>query len=171
MLIVTSEDWEETYWQIERKKMSFGHILEKAKEIEALTRFYKDANWLRKIRNKIGAHPTYISEYFELRNRDQLIWANKVMFKDIRKLLQFLPPQKRKKTVETTKLYAKTPEGKEFGTRYLKEFLNNPTKIGPETFSDWWNFQSVILEELSFEAYKRMAKIVNALSSYIKSAP
>jgi len=179
MLIVTSEDWKKTYWQIENRVMTFGQILAemdeqiKRRNLEPLTKFAKDAKWLKKVRNEIAAHPTYVdgSAYFERSTHDQIVWENKVMFRDIRKLLQFLSPQKRKEMVETGKLTGVNSEGKVVETRYFKDFLNDPTKIDPHTWSDWEGFQLSILEKLALEAYKRMGKIVNGLVSYIKSHP
>jgi hypothetical protein len=179
MLIATSEDWKKKYWQIENRKMTFGTILAEMGEqierrkLEPLTKFVKAAEWLKNVRNEVSAHPTYVdgSTYFERSTRDQIVWENKVMFRDIRKLLQFFSPQRRKEKIETTKLTGFNSEGKVVETRYFKDFLDDPTKIAPHTWSDWQSFQLSILEELAFKAYKRMAKIVNGLVSYIKSHP
>jgi len=175
MLIATSEDWEETYWQIEIRRMTFGGILKelKRRKYEPLSKFIEDANWLRELRNRVAAHPTYVSAqaYFERSTRDQIIWENKVMFRDIRKLLNFLSPQKRKEFVETRKLTGVNSQGKVVEERYFRDVLSDPTKIDPRTWLDWEGFQSSILGDLALEAYKRMAKIVNGLASYIKSHP
>jgi len=175
MLIATSEDWEETYWQIVIRKTTFGSILKelKGRKYEPLRKFIEDANWLRELRNRVAAHPTYVSTqaYHKRSTRDQIIWENKVMFRDIRKLLNFLSPQKRKEIMETWKLTGYNSEGKVVEERYFKDVFSDPTKIDPRTYLDWQGFQSSILRELALEAYKRMAKIVNGLASYVESHP
>ena len=170
ILTIASEDWEETYWRVEIGKMTFGDILRevKTRKIKALTKCIKDADWLRMVRNRIGAHPPYISDYFRLKKLDQLIWANKLMFRDIRKLLQSLEPQKRKE-VEMEKITVKDSWGKEIESTPFKDFLKDPTKIKIANYFDWFLIQNMLLEELAFEAYKKMVKIVNGLNSYIES--
>lgn len=174
-LIVTSKDWEKTYWEIRMKESSFGKIIDKIKreskknrELKSLTRFLKDANWLRRVRNEIVAHPTYIPDYLELRREDELVLANRMMFRDIRHLLQFFTPQRRKK-FEMEKLTAKTPKGKTVReSKPLKEFLNDPMKIDVAIYFNWWAFQTGLLIYLALEAYEKMSKIINGLYHYQK---
>lgn len=160
-LIGASEDWEETYWRIQVSEMTFGQLLEEArrKKVKKLKAFIKDADWLRKVRNEVAAHPTYISEYFELKDRYQLIWANRIMFRDIRRLLHFLSAQKRTE-MEKSKITTKSPKGKIIReSECLEDFLSNPKKIEVDTFINWWAFESGLLGELALEVYGRMAKI------------
>ena len=169
-LIVTSEDWEKTYWEIRTKENTFGKIIDRIKreskknrELKSLTRFLDDANWLRKVRNEIVAHPTYIPDYPELKREDELVLANRIMFRDIRHLLQFFNPQKRKQ-LEMQKLTAKTPEGKIVGeSEPLEDFLRNPMKIDVADYFNWWGFQTGLLSDLALEAYERMSKVINGL--------
>lgn len=169
-LIVTSEDWEKTYWEIRMKESTFGKIIDKVKreskknrELKSLTKFLDDANWLRRVRNEIVAHPTYIPDYLELRRDDELVLANRIMLRDIRHLLQFFNPQKRKQ-LEMEKLTAKTPEGKKVGeSEPLKEFLKTPMKINDANYFTWWAFQTGVLTHLALEAYERMSKVINGL--------
>ena len=164
-LIGASEDWEETYWKIQVKKMTFGKLLEevKKKKVKKLKPFIKDAERLKEVRNEVAAHPTYISDYFELEDRYQLIWANRTMFRDIRRLLRCLTPQKRKE-IEKSKIIVKSSEGKKIReSKCLEDFLSNPKKTEVETFFNWWTFEHGLLGELALEAYGRMAKIVNGL--------
>jgi len=170
-LIGASEDWEETYWRIQVKEMTFGKLLEEVKreKVKKLKVFIKGADWLRKVRNEVAAHPTYISDYFELKDRYQLIWANRIMFRDIRRLLHFFNPQKRTE-IEKSKLTTKSPEGKKIReSECLKDFLSNPKKVEADTFFNWWAFETGLLGELALEVYGRMAKIMNGLY-YIKKA-
>lgn len=164
-LIVNSEDWERTYWEIEIKKMTFGAILKEVRkrEIKTLTRFVKDADWLRRVRNEIVAHPTYIPDYYELESPEKIIWANRILYRDIGKLLKFFNPRKRKQ-LENTTLTARTPDGKIVGeSKPLKEYLAQPTKIEVATTFDWWAFQTGLLSDLALEVYGRMSKIINGL--------
>lgn len=164
-LIVASDNWEETYWEIVVKKMTFGKILKevKNKNIEKLKPFIEDARWLKDVRNKVAAHPTYISDYFELKDPYQIIWANKNMFRDLRRLLQFVNLKRRKK-LEMAKITVKDTGGKILGQSVsLKEFLNNPERVRVDVFIDWWTFESGLLGELALEAYERMSKVMNGL--------
>lgn len=164
-LIGASEDWEETYWRIQAKQMTFGNLLEEVKreKIKKLKPFIEDADWLRKVRNEVAAHPTYISDYFELKDRYQLIWANRIMFRDIRRLLHFLSPQKRME-MGKSKITMKSSEGKKIEeSECLGDFLSNPKKTEVDTFFNWWTFEYGLLFELALEAYGRMAKIMNGL--------
>lgn len=170
MLIVTSEDWEKAYWETRILKMTFGDVIKKIRdrsrknrELKSLTNFLKDADWLRRIRNEIGAHPTYIADYSELRSDDEFILANRIMFRDIRHLLEFFSPKKREQ-LEMEKLTAKTPDGKIVGeSEPLKEFLKHPMKIDTANYINWWAFQTGLLDYLALEAYERMAKIINGI--------
>lgn len=164
-LIGASEDWEEKYWKIQVKKMTFGKLLKEVRreKVKKLMRFIRDAEWIKDVRNEIAAHPTYISDYFELKDRYQLIWANKIMFRDIRRLLHFLSPQKRME-MEKSKITAKSTEGKKIReSESLKDFLSNPKKTEVDTFFNWFMFEGGLLSELALEAYGRMAKIMNGL--------
>jgi len=165
MLIFNSEDWERKYWELEIKKLTFGDILNEIKKtkIKTLTRFIKDADWLRKVRNIIVAHPTYIADYTELKGNDQIIWANKMMLKDLRKILQFFDAKKRKE-LEQLPLILKTRDGKTVKeSETLGQFLKQPVKIEVANYFDWWGFQKGLLVHLAFEAYKRMSKVINGL--------
>jgi hypothetical protein len=170
ILIVTSEDWEKVYWEFRMTKNTFGKIIDKVKheskknkELESLAKFLGDADWLRRIRNEIVVHPTYIPEYLELKRDDELVIANRIMLRDIRHLLKFLSSQKRKQ-LEMEKLTAKTSEGKIIReSEPLKEFLENPTKIDVSNYLDWWAFQTGLLNYLALEAYERMSKVINGL--------
>ena len=168
MLIFNSEDWERKYWEIEIKKLTFGDILNEIKKnkIKTLTGFMKDADWLRRVRNIIVAHPTYIADYTELKGNDQIIWANKIMLKDLRKILQFFDSKKRKE-LEQIPLTAKSKDGKTvYSSETLKQFLRQPVKIEVANTFDWWGFQKGLLAHLAFEAYKRMSRVINGLHGH-----
>lgn len=166
MLITNSEDWEKTYWEIKIKRMTFGKIIEEAYErkIKVLSRFIKDARWLRDVRNAIVAHSGYIAgARAELESPDKIIWANKIMLRDLREFLQFFDTQKREQ-LEKLKLTAQTKEGKVVGeSESLKEILANPVKVEGPSYFDWWGFQRGLLYHLALEVYKRMSKIIKGI--------
>jgi hypothetical protein len=91
-LIFRSEYWEETYWEIEVKKLGFRDIIRRLAKTGGLGQTINHAHWLRKARNEITAHPSYVEIPFnvkagalENRDLDQYIWASKTMLRDIRK--------------------------------------------------------------------------------------
>lgn len=168
VLIFNSEDWERKYWEIEIKRLTFGDILNEIKKnkIKKLTRFIKDADWLRRVRNIIVAHPTYIADYAEIKGNDQIIWANKIMLKDLRKILQFFDSKKIEE-LEQIPLIVKSKDGeKVLSSVTLKNFLRQPVKIEVANYIDWWGYQKGLLAHLAFEAYKRMSRVINGLHGH-----
>lgn len=170
-LITSSEDWEKTYWEIRMEKNTFGKIIEKIerkskknKKLKTLAGCLRDAKWLNRIRNEVAVHATYIPDYSELRQTD-LVIANRIILRDIRHLLQFFNPQKRRQ-FEKEPLTAKDSQGKILGkSEPLGEFLKNPMKIDSANYFEWWGFQKGLLHQLALEAYERMAIVINGLYS------
>jgi hypothetical protein len=176
-LIFLSEDWEETYWEIEIKKLSFVDVIKKAQnaKIVTLNELLEDANWLRNARNEVVAHPLYVGNYFELnelgqlelKETEQLIWANKVMFRDVKKLLRFLDSKKRKE-MEEMKITEEDSQGKILEEMRLKDFLKEPKfKVG--NFILWFGLQNQLVEEIAFQAYRKMVAIINNLLSKLNA--
>lgn len=167
MLIVNSEDWEKTYWEIKIKKWTFGKIIEEAHErkIQVLAKFIKDARWIRDVRNAIVAHPSYIAEISELKNPDEIIWANKIMLRDLHELLQFFDPSK-KKELESQTLTARRGGKIIAESEPLESFLKKPIKIEVPIFFDWLGFQAGLLINLAEEVYGRMSKIINGIHKF-----
>jgi len=172
MLIVNSEDWEKAYWEIKIKRMTFGKIIEEAekRKIKVLDRFIKDARWLRDVRNAIVAHSGYIAgARARLESPDKIIWANKIMLRDLREFLKFFDAKKREQ-LEKLKLTAQTRKGKMVAeSESLKEILANPVRFEGPIYIDWWGFQRGLLYHLALEVYKRMSKIIKGIHALEKS--
>jgi hypothetical protein len=174
-LISTSEDWEETYWEIEMRKIDFHEIIERIKKTNVVPKeILSDAHWLRQIRNKIAVHPTYIGNPFELRNPpyvvprepEEFFWAIKVMLRDIRKLLQFTEPAKRKE-FEESKISSRNARGEILSEITLKDFLQSQGGDFGNVIL-WGAIQESIMEELAYEAYAKSVKIINTILSVLE---
>jgi len=171
-LIFLSEDWEQTYWEIEVGKLRFHKIVKKLRDKNRkLSRSLDDATWLRRTRNEIVAHPIYIANpftrlhagYLEYKNPELQIWACKIMLRDIGKLLRFVEPDKRKEIEEKT--FKKTRQGRileEFSVMdYIKQ--RKPVRYEPMEFFYWRIIQNELIEEIAFQAYRRMVSTMNTL--------
>lgn len=172
-LIFLSEDWEQTYWEIEVKKFSFKKVIEELRRTnDKCTSLLRDADWLRKTRNEIVAHPLYIGNPFEIKQPGTLtprepeleIWANRIMLRDIRKLLQFVEPDKRK-TIEEKTFSKRDTKGKILEEFSVLDYLEQrkPVRYEPFDFTYWRIIQNELIEEIAFQAYRRMIKVLNAL--------
>jgi len=172
-LIFLSEDWEQTYWEIEVGKLKFYKIVEKIRaKNKKLSGLLNDAIWLRRARNEIVAHPIYIANPFAVKKKGYIepiepelqIWANKIMLRDISKLLRFVEPDKRKE-IEEKKFTTKNEQGKiveEFSViDYIKQ--RKPVRYELFDFLYWRSIQNELIEEIAFQAYKRMANRKNVL--------
>ena len=176
-LIFQSEDWEETYWELEVKKIGFHKIIQRAeKSSPKLKKVLKDADWLRRARNEVAAHPLYVANlfgvdrktgYLKMKETDEAIWASKIMFRDIRKLLRFLEPSKARE-IKEKKWSARTTQGKILEEFPVKDFARadflKQRPIDFTTFMTWYATQSEIIEEVAFNAYRRMVEIINSIS-------
>lgn len=170
LLISTSEDWEETFWEIEMKKLNFCKLIERIQKTKMVSKeILDDAHWLRQARNEIAAHPMYIGHAFELKEPCYVIplkpdvgfWSNKVMLRDIRKLLCFIEPEQRKK-FEEEKISSRNSSGELITEISLNDFFLRQ-EFGFSNFIMWGTIQETILEELAFEAYIKAVKIINAV--------
>ncbi len=172
-MIFLSEDWEQTYWELEIRKLNFHDVVRKLeKKKGTLKKSLCDADWLRKARNEIVAHPLYIANPFEMKRKGYLeyrepdlhIWAYKIMLRDIRKLLQFLEPEKRKK-IEEKKFRTVDSQGKtvqEFSAMdYITQKKPQPYDI--RDFTYWRVIHNEMIEELAFRAYTYLVGIMNTL--------
>jgi len=172
MLIFLSEDWEQTYWEIEVGKPRFSKIIERLRTNRKLRGVLDDADWLRRVRNKIVAHPIYIGNPFvlkkastlELAEPEQQIWACKIMLRDLRELLEFAEPDKRKE-IEEKPITKKDDQGRileEFSVMdYIKQ--RKPVRYEPFEFMYWRVIQNELIEDIAFHAYRRMASIMRTL--------
>jgi hypothetical protein len=176
LLISISDDWEETYWEIETKKIKFSKLIEKIQKTRLVSsEVLSDTHWLRQVRNEIAAHPMYIGNEFDLKEPnyivaqtpDIVIWSNKVMFRDLRKLLRFLDSEKRKK-FEEEKISSRSSEGKVLAEISLKDFLQS-REFNTPTFILWGTIQETILEELSYDAYAKAVRIINGVLSALEN--
>jgi len=171
-LIFLSEDWEQTYWEIEVGKLSFYKIIKRLREMNRkLSGMLDDAIWLRRARNEIVAHPIYIGNPFTMKKPGHLefqepelqIWACKIMLRDISKLLQFVEREKRKEIEE--KKFKKTEQGRileEFSVMdYIKQ--RKPVRYEPIDFMYWRAIQNELIEEIGFQAYRKMVSTINTL--------
>ena len=129
---------------------------------------------MRQVRNEIAAHPMYIGHDFDIKDPnyivpkapDIVIWSNKVMLRDLRKLLAFLEPEKKKKFEEEK--FSMRRNGKVLKEISLKDYLKTQDFNTP-TFLLWGTVQETILEELAYDAYVRAVKIINEILSVLES--
>lgn len=162
-LVNRSEDWERKYWEIEIKQMNFYDIIKEIKREKDLARFAKHADWLRKVRNIVVAHPSYVSHPDETDKPDKTIWQNKIMLRDLKQLLSFFPKTKRMR-LENTKLTARRSDGTIIDeSESLRDFINNPEVIEHYKLMDWWAFQKGLLYELALEAYEKASRILKEM--------
>jgi len=175
LLISISDDWEETYWEIETKKIIFAKIIERIQKTKLVSnQVISDTHWLRQVRNEIAAHPMYIGCDFDIkepnyivpRTPDIAIWSNKVMLRDFKKLLAFLEPEKRKKFEEEK--FSARRNGKILKEISLKDYLKTQDFNSP-TFLLWGTVQEAILEELAYDAYVKAVKIINDILSVLEN--
>jgi hypothetical protein len=171
-LIFLSEDWEQTYWEIEVGRLRFKKVVDKLRANRKLRELLDDADWLRRVRNQIVAHPIYIGNPFvikkagtlEFAELDRQIWACKIMLRDLRKLLEFAEPEKRKE-IEEKKITTKDAQGsilEEFSViHYITQ--QKPVRYEPTEFLYWRVIQNELIEEIAFHACRRMASIMNTL--------
>jgi hypothetical protein len=176
LLISISDDWEKTYWELETKKINFSKLIEEIQKTKLISKqVISETHWLRQVRNEIAAHPMYIGHDFDIkepnyivpRTPDIVIWSNKVMFRDLRKLLSFLDSEKKKK-FEEEKISARSSEGKVISEISLKDFLQSQDYNTPN-FILWGTIQETILEELAYDAYVKAVRIINEILSVLES--
>jgi hypothetical protein len=164
-MIFLSEDWEQTYWEIEVGKLRFYKIVERlGKMNRKLSGLLADAIWLRKARNEIVAHPIYIGNpfvmkkpgYLEFEEPELQIWASKIMLRDISKLLWFVEPDKRKE-IEEKKFTKKGDQGRileEFSVMdYIKQ--RKPVRYEPADFLRWRVIQNELIGEIAFSSIQK----------------
>lgn len=174
-LIFLSEDWEKTYWEVEIKKIRFYEITKRLRNVnKKLDDSLKLAEWLRKARNEIVAHPFYIGNPFKVKEPgvlepkelEQQIWACKIMLRDIRKLLQFVESSKRKEIEEKT-FNARDEQGRIVEEFSVIDFLEQrrPVRYDIFDFFYWRVIHNELIEEIAFQAYVKMVKMMNALFS------
>jgi hypothetical protein len=170
-LIFQAEDWEETYWQMEIGRATFEKVIKRAKKGRKIDlKILNRANWLRKARNEIAAHPMYIGNAYdfntlgpiELKDEDEVIWANKTMLRDFERIVRFLKPSRRREFNET-KLSARDPAGNVIEEHTLKDILREK-KFDHKNLFLWLGMRNTLLEEVAYDAYESMVEIVNALS-------
>lgn len=93
-IIRLSDNPKETRKNIERKR--FGEIIKMAESYEQLRPFAEDTRYLRRLRNKIAAHPLYIE------------MEKETTIEDIRMLKSFFDPGEEER--EELEKFLKTPE-------------------------------------------------------------
>jgi len=154
-------DPEELQWEIEISKMTFGKIIDKMKSrfnIELI----KIAQDLNDLRNTISVHPIFLAvpqDYAE--NEYNLVWANKTLIRDIRKILSFLTIKDQEKfMVEEIRLADE--KGKVRKKIKFSEVLSNPSEAeGLVGFRVLW--EERLLEYLALTAYGLLAMLLNEL--------
>jgi len=169
LIFQSKEEWEETYWWLEVGRVRFQTIINNLKCNKQLS---NDAIWLRKVRNKIAVHPLYIGNVFdvkgngviEIKELEHYIWAFKAMLRDLRTLLQFIEPNK-KRIIEEKKISKRDNDGKILEEYSVMDFLRQQKPIRYETwdFVNWRVIHNELIEEIAFEAYTRMVRTMNAL--------
>jgi hypothetical protein len=172
-LISVSEEWEEAYWEMEMKKPNFSQIIKRLKNSNRdLVETLKDADWLRKARNEIVAHPLYVGNTFEVAKSGHLemtefehhMWASKTMLRDIRKLLRFVEPATRR-TIEEKKFTKRDGSGRTLEEFSVMDHLKQrkPVRYELTDFLYWKAIQNELIEEIAFGAYGRMVSVINSL--------
>jgi len=175
-LFFSSEDWEKTYWEIQISRKSFQNIIDLAKKKRLNTQAIKHADWLRRVRNELSAHPLYVGDLFEhkegnvftTKKQDQQIWANKIMQRDLASLLKFIEPASKRKEFEETKVSLQRKDNKESNEKIVealpfKDWLKKHT-FDLSNFSLWYSLQPMFLGEIAFEAYKKMVSVLHTLT-------
>lgn len=172
-LIFYFEEWEETYWEIEVKKLKFSKVIERLRQTGKFGDILRNADWLREVRNQVVAHPLYIGNPFEMtkpghlepKGVEQEIWACNTMLRDIKKLLRFVEPEKRKE-IEEKKISKKSShDGKTLEEFSVKDLLGSQELFRHQlgNFLYWKAIQNELIEEIAFLAYKRMVETINVL--------
>jgi len=172
-LIFQSEEWEETYWEIEVKKLQFSKVIKRLRENTELGDLLRKADWLREARNEIAAHPLYIGNQFEMRKPgylepkevEQQIWACNTMLRDIKKLLRFVEPDKKREIEEKKFTKKDSRNGRTLEEFSVKDFLRlqKPIRYEMHDFLLWRVIQNELIEEIAFLAYRKMVETINAL--------
>jgi len=174
VLIYDSEDPEEAQWRIIIEKWTFGKIIEESKKHPKLKVFVDDAQWLNDLRNKVAAHPLYIGtslkKYFYGENTYKLILFNKNMTREINELLTLLDKDSRDHWMNseiTSEISDKSGKKEIIKEKLMNLLLGDPLNIHYRRVLYWAVIGDYILQDLAYEAYKRMAKMLISLNEYI----
>jgi hypothetical protein len=167
-IVFSSSDWEQNYRKNHRK--NFNHIIKIAREKEVDNQAADDANWLRRVRNELSAHPMYVGDSFKHKNKDtftakeldQQAWANKLMQNDLLRLLRFIE-QKKRTELEERKVSMRNESGEVTEEMPLKDWFKKHM-FDLTNFSLWFSLQPMFLEEIAFEAYKKMVSVLHTLA-------
>jgi len=169
-----SKNTEREYWRI--KNMEFGAVIAQATKCPSLGKFKADADWLREVRNHFAAHPSYICDYFQLKELKQVSLANRIMVKEMKTLLRFLPRSFVEKHDIPGVGLTRLPSG-EIVAMDVTLFRDLAQRFSPEretilshgNYLTWAELEHRALEEMAFMAYTKMIPIMNCL--YLESTP
>jgi hypothetical protein len=138
----------------------FGHILGIAENHPKLKDFYKDADWVRKARNKIAAHPNYLTSPDFTKDNFKIIYALtcKNYLKSFRGMINYL---------EKEDLVGLKDLGFDFSTakeieKYIRNLLYDLNEKPLNIFSID-DLEKAILQKLALKAYNKTARIMKSL--------
>ncbi|HLD83366.1 MAG TPA: hypothetical protein VI979_00760 [archaeon] len=158
-IIINSEDKEKTYWEITIGKFMLGKIIDKVegRKTPKFLLLIKDARFIQNIRNTIAVHPLYIQYQLPTDTKDEIIWKNKMMSRDVKEALPFLDENFRNQLLNTNLWIrdGETPGGK------LKDILDDCINSDIRIYRDF--LQGLILERLALKSYKAIKKIIEVL--------
>jgi hypothetical protein len=175
-LIFRTPDWEETYWEIEVKKLRFSEVIKRLRENKKQRESLKNADWLRKVRNDIAAHPLYIGSQLTFKESGMLqpkgleeqIWARNTMVRDLKKLLEFLDPEKRKE-MEDKKITCKDDQGRTTEEYSVADFIAKRKDCEITDLFLWKAIQNELIEEVAFVAFGKMVETLNVFRPELAS--
>lgn len=138
-IIINSENPTEKMKNIENKR--FSKIIRLAETRERLKSFIKDANYLRRLRNKISAHPLYLASPMGKRH-EGITMEKETAIKDIKMPISFLDSE--------------DPELKE-----MEDLMKNPAAL--DEIIEWRSYPQKLLHKLSLKAYLKMKMTINGI--------
>ncbi|MBA7501469.1 hypothetical protein ES706_00039 [subsurface metagenome] len=119
----------------------FNDVIKKAEGYEKLQPFAEDADYLRRLRNKIAAHPLQLPST-ELRTREEIEIERETAIRDIKIFMEFLD----------------SGDGE---LKEMEELIENPEAL--DSAIGWQLYADKLLRKLAFKAWRIMRAIINGL--------
>ena len=168
-LILNSEDWKGTYRRTERSNSRFDYVIFQARKKRfASIDIINEADWLRRARNKVAAHPLFVGMIWqvkkgqlEMKKDDVVIWANKTMIREFGRLLNFLEPEM-KKEIEDTECSGPDKNGNIVYFTIKDVVCQKTTNLFFNTVL-CVGLKEQLLEEIALAAYGKMVRVVTSL--------
>lgn len=126
---------------LKNKDKSFHDIIKMAKDYEQLQAFTEDAHYLRKLRNKISAHPLYVASTMR-KKPEEIEMEKETTIRDIQNFIKFFDPEERE--LKEMERLIKTPEA-------LDDAI------------EWRMYPLKLLHKLALKAWVKMRKIIEGV--------